>query len=86
MQHQQVEGTWPSTNVKPSKRKTKKYEYFKQHFRHNGKGHRRNKKFNYYKAQWKKMVNEIDMITNTKYNKFLKARSTKVVQKKKDEE
>jgi hypothetical protein len=32
------------------------------------------------------MVNEIDMITNTKYNKFLKARSTKVVQKKKDEE
>lgn len=28
------------------------------------------------------MVNEIDMITNTKYNEFLKARSMKVVQKK----
>lgn len=32
------------------------------------------------------MVNEIDMIANTKYNEFLKARSMKVVQKKKDEE
>jgi uncharacterized protein with WD repeat len=32
------------------------------------------------------MINEIDMITNTKYNKFLKARSVKVVQKKEDEE
>lgn len=28
------------------------------------------------------MINEIDMVINTKYNEFLKARSMKVVQKK----
>jgi hypothetical protein len=55
----------------------------KQHYRHNGEGHRKKKeKSIIIKLKKNKMVNEIDMITNTKYNEFLKARSMKVVQKK----